>query len=114
METKKVIIILLSIVLLSIFSGCDLDRHDKCEWYLVPEPNDIQYVGNGWVSVCARNYVTQKQRCFLRMKIEKAEKVYGKPVTFSSLKLGKGVIKEVKSYKLCRSSGEDRSLKRRR
>lgn len=101
MAANRFIMMALISLVASFIAGCDLDRHDECEWYLVPEKDHIQYVANGWVSMCARNYSTKKQRCFLRMKIDEAEKVYNKAVTFSSLDLGKGAIKEIKSYKTC-------------
>ena len=86
---------------LSVTLSCDSHRHKKCEWYLVPEPRDVKYVEQGWVTLCAKNYVSKRQRCYLKMKIDRAERVYNKTVTFSSLKLGKGAIKEVLSYKEC-------------
>lgn len=111
METKKKIsIVFIFSALLVLLSGCDPDRLKKCEWYLVPEKEHIDYVANGWVSICARNYVNKRQRCYLRMKIADAERVYNKPVKFSSLDLGSGAIKEIKSYELCTQSPEDAAL----
>jgi hypothetical protein len=113
METKRQIsIFFLFSTLIIMLAGCDSDRLKKCEWYLVPEKEHIDYVANGWVSICARNYVNKRQRCYLKMKIEDAERVYGKPVQFSSLDIGTGAIKEIKSYDLCTQSPEDAAIKK--
>lgn len=102
------IFVLLSVLLMV---GCDMQRHDECEWYLVPEPRHIKMVEEGWVSICARNYVTNKEKCYLRLPIDKAENVFGKTVTFSSLKLDSGMIKEIKSYKTCEPSSKEKKRK---
>jgi hypothetical protein len=110
-STKIIKLMVLSFAMLFV-SSCDSARLKKCEWYLVPEERHIQYVANGWVSICARNYVNKKERCYLRMKLTAAEKVYGKAVTFDSLDLGKGAIKEIKSYRTCTPTKEDQAIKR--
>ena len=84
-------------------SACDPDRHKQCEWYLMPEPGHREMVEKGWVSLCARNYVSNKQRCYLQAKLEYAEKVYGTPFRFTSLKLDKDTYpRKVISIKACK------------
>lgn len=99
MITNRYIVVLFFILTSAL--GCDLQRHGKCEWYLEPEPAHIRLVEKGWVSICARNYENKREKCYLMMPIDQAESVYGKKVTYSSLELGKGVMKEIKSYKTC-------------
>ena len=86
-------------------SACDPDRHKECEWYLVPEPDHRELVKEGWVSLCARNYENNKQRCYLQAKISYAEKVYGTPFRFTSLKLDKTAFpRKIISIKACRAA----------
>ena len=93
-------IILSLVIFLSL--ACDPDRHNECEWYLMPEPNHIELVEKGWVSLCARNYVTNKQRCFIQGKLDFAEKIYGKAFRFTTLELDDSSYpQKVKSVKVC-------------
>lgn len=99
MWTKIFLIINTSLALVS----CDPDRHRECEWYLVPEPDHRELVTKGWVSLCARNYTNNKQRCHLQAKLAYAEKVYGKAFRFTSLKLDKDSYpRKVLSIKACK------------
>lgn len=94
------VLCLLPVVFLLI--SCDEDRHKKCEWYLIPEPDHREMVKKGWVSLCARNYTNNKQRCFLQAKLGYAEKVYGTAFRFTDLKLDKEVFpRKVVSIKAC-------------
>ena len=80
-ELKK--IFYMSFVMLTI--ACDPQRLKKCEWYLVPEMDHKHLVEKGWVPLCARNYETGKQKCFLKAKIDFAEKVYGQPFIYDRM-----------------------------
>jgi hypothetical protein len=84
--------------------GCDLNRKEKCEWYLVPEPDHVDLVEPGWVALCARNYVNNKQRCYLRATLEYAKAVHGKPFRFSTMKVREigPYPREVESIKVCK------------
>ena len=87
---------------LTLISSCDWLRKNKCEWYLVPEPDHAKTVEPGWVALCARNYVNNKQRCRLKAKMEFSKKVFGKPFRYSSLNVKEGTYpKEVLSVELC-------------
>lgn len=93
---------LFSVTLL--LSGCDWYHKDKCEWYLVPEPDDIKKVEPGWVSLCARNFVINKQRCLLKAKLDFAKAVHGKPFKYNSMVVKQGPYpKEVASIKVCKT-----------
>lgn len=92
----------LLIFFLVLQTGCDWHRLKKCEWYLEPEPEHRHLVKEGWVTVCARNYNTGKQKCYLKLKLKSAEAIYGKKVRYSELEISKTDFpKEIKSFKVC-------------
>lgn len=91
-----------------LLSSCDFYRKRKCEWYLVPEPDHLDRVEAGWVPLCARNYVVNKQRCNLKARFDFAQDVYGYPFRYSSLKIKGGPFpKEVESVTVCGPKYED-------
>lgn len=101
-----------AMILLGLFAAgfmltaCDPYHKNKCEWYLVPEPDHADSVESGWVALCARNYVINKQRCQLRAKLGFAKKVFNKPFRYTSLKVKPGKYpKEVESVTLCQPEG---------
>lgn len=89
-------------------SGCDPYHKDKCEWYLVPEPDHVNLVEPGWVSICARNYVINKERCYLKSNLEFAKDLNGKLIRLSSLKISdKGPYpREILSVKTCKPDND--------
>lgn len=94
--------ILLFLVLSGLTMACDPHRMRKCEWYLVPEPDHRHLVEAGWVSLCARNYVSKKQRCYFRAPLQFAEDIYGKTFRMSDMEFErKPVPRRVLSVKLC-------------
>jgi hypothetical protein len=85
-------------------AGCDPEHKDKCEWYLVPEPKQAHLVERGWVSLCARNYVIKKQKCYFKAPLKFAEAVYGKPFKLTSMKYEKKPIpRKIISIKPCKT-----------
>lgn len=97
----RIVLIGMAIVLLA---GCDPDRKRKCEWYLQPEPRHRELVAKGWVSLCAKNYTTMKQKCYIQTPLAFAEKVHAKPFRYVDLKLDdKSFPKKVKSVTFCPS-----------
>lgn len=70
-----------------ILVGCDPSHKEECEWYLVPEPAQIDLVPEGWVSLCARNYVINKQKCYLKATLDMAKAVNGVPFKLSRMKI---------------------------
>ncbi len=98
------------LLILSSTLACDPSRKEKCEWYLVPEPAQIDLVPEGWVSLCARNYVSNNQRCYLKSNLDYAKAVNGKTFRLSSLKVEEEgpFPREVLSVKACGPSEEER------
>lgn len=96
----KVLVLAVGFLLLS---GCDPHHQNKCEWYLVPEPSLIAEVDEGYIPVCARNYVINKQYCKLQTKYEFAKKVYGKKFRYNDMKLdlNSKFPRKIDSIKLC-------------
>ncbi len=92
-----------SLSLLSILvTGCDVYHKNKCEWYLVPEPEHADRVEPGWVALCARNYEINRQRCNLKAKLKFAKTVAKKPFRYSSMRVKAGPYpKEVESLTVC-------------
>ena len=88
---------------LFLLGGCDQDGINDCHWYLVPEPLNQKQAAAGMVAVCARNYVTNKQRCRLQAKLEFAKKVYGKKFKLTELEIEKSgpFPRTVNSLKPC-------------
>ena len=63
--------------------ACDPHHKKKCEWVLTAEPEGIKMmtekdVEDDWIPVCARNYVINKQRCNLKIKLKMAKAVQDK------------------------------------
>lgn len=104
--SKRRLLILLP--LLSLFAGCDPYHKDKCEWYLVPEPEHINLVEEGWVPICARNYTINKERCYLKSSLEFAKELNGKLIRLSSLKVSETgpFPREILSVKTCKAEKE--------
>ena len=85
-------------------AACDPNHKDKCEWYLVPEPKFVDVVPEGYVSLCARNYVVNKQKCHMKGTLEFSKAVFGKTFRYSSLRIDdKGLYpREVLGIKTCK------------
>ncbi len=102
--------LLFSLMSLSFLTiACDPSHKEECEWYLVPEPDHVNLVTEGWVSLCARNYITNKQRCYLKASLDFAKAVQGKPFRLSRLKIDdKGEYpREVLKINTCTPEGEE-------
>ena len=85
----RIALLAMAMLIVSIGSGCDPLRKDKCEWYLVPEPEHKDLVKDGWVSICARNFVNNRQKCYLQATMADAKAIYGQKVIYSQLKIDK-------------------------
>ncbi len=98
----------LGFLFLPLWAGCDPFHKEKCEWYLVPEPDHVDLVEPGWVSLCARNYVINKERCYLKSTLEFAKEVNGKLIRLSSLKVSETgpYPREILSVKTCKPDKE--------
>ena len=85
-------------------SACDVYHKNRCEWYLVPEPEHVDRVEPGWVALCARNYVVNRQRCNLKAKLSFAKAVAKKPFRYNSMRVKPGPYpKEVERITICES-----------
>ncbi len=89
--------------------GCDPAHKEQCEWYLIPEPKNIDMVPEGWVPLCARNFVTVKQRCHLKASLDFAKAVHNKTFRLSALKVDDTgpYPREVLKIKTCEPSDEE-------
>lgn len=77
-------IIVLALVPLT---ACDPEHKEKCEWYLVPDVERIGQADEGYIPVCARNYVVNKQDCRLQTTQPFAEKVYQRRFRYTDLRI---------------------------
>ncbi len=85
-------------------SGCDKERRDKCEWYLVPDESRLGKTDVEYIPVCARNYVSNKQDCRLQTTLKFAEKVYKLKFRYIDLKVSDfGKPRTIKEIKFCES-----------
>lgn len=96
------------ILLVPLLTGCDPWHKDKCEWYLVPEPEHIELVEPGWVSLCARNYKINKERCYIKSTLEFAKALNGKLIRLSTMKVAETGLypREILSVKTCKPDPE--------
>ena len=79
---KKTCLLFINILFLF---ACDPERRKECEWVLVPDKSRIDKVDEGFIPVCARNYVSQKQDCRLQTKLDYAKKVHKKTFRYTEL-----------------------------
>lgn len=89
-------------------TGCDLDNMKKCEWTLEPEADNISKLSesdrqDGFIPVCARNRVTNKQNCNLKAKLDFAKKVFQRKFKYTDLKIDKEskypkTVQDIKSF----------------
>lgn len=75
-----------------LFSGCDMYHFNSCEWTLEPEKDYISKLSSedieqGYIPVCARNRVTNKQNCNLKAKLDYAKSVFQKKFKYEDLKI---------------------------
>lgn len=96
---QLIVVFLLGILL----SGCDPERKRKCEWTLMPEPEDRDKQDPGYFAVCARNFVNMRQQCDLQIKEETAKLVYQKYFKLTDMKLEEGgrFPRKILSIELC-------------
>ena len=58
-----------------ILTSCDPDHKKKCEWHLMPDPTSKSKTEEGYIPVCARNLVVNKEDCRLQAKLEYAKSI---------------------------------------
>ena len=70
--------------------GCDLEHFNKCEWTLEPEKDNLSKVAQadlelGYIPVCVRNRVTNKQNCNLKADLDYTKQVFAKKFRYEDL-----------------------------
>lgn len=95
----RVFLIALTLVMTT---ACDPDHKKECEWYLVPDTDRIGQADEGFIPVCARNFVVNKQDCRLQTTREFAEKVYQRRFRYNDLKIKNyGAPRTVEEIRFC-------------
>ena len=92
---------IISLLLFAFFFGCLRSvSQEKCEWVLTAEKEGIDMMSvkdleNDWIPVCARNYVVNKQRCNLKIKLNMAKAVQDKAFRLVDMKVdSSGLLSE--------------------
>lgn len=85
----KIITIAVMGLLMVIVTACDLTHQERCEWYLMPNPDPewIAKVDEGYIPVCARNLVINRENCDLQATLEFAEGNYGKKFRYVDIEI---------------------------
>ena len=88
--------------------ACDPYHKKQCEWVLTANPEGIKMmseidVKNDWIPVCARNYVVDKQRCNLKIKLKMAKVAEKKAFRLVDMKVNNEGLypKAIESIETC-------------
>jgi len=76
-----------AILALIAVSSCDPERKKKCEWYLVPEPDDLGKQDENMIPVCARNFVNNRQYCRLQASFDFTKENFERKFRFDDMKV---------------------------
>ena len=63
---------------LLLLTSCDPEGRQQCQWTLEPEPKNIGKTAEGYIPVCARNRVTNKEDCRFQATLSFAEGAWTK------------------------------------
>lgn len=89
--------------------GCDPERKKRCEWYLMPNTEKKANVDKGYISVCARNLMANKEDCRLQTTLSFAKKVYGKTFRYVDLKVKSfGIPRTIQEMTFCTAEKKGR------
>ena len=101
--TTKIIVALGCAIVFVLASGCDPERKKKCEWTLMPEPEDAHRQAEGYYAVCARNFVNNRQKCNMQVRQATAKDIYGKYFRLADVEIeSEGKFpRKITSIKLC-------------
>jgi hypothetical protein len=95
-------LVVFTLLLLSQAFSCDTNRKDACEWYLIPNSDQVNLADGEYIPVCARNFVSNKEDCRLKAKLDFAKSIYNKKFRFGDMTLsGKEFPRTVESIKTC-------------
>lgn len=101
-RAQKIRVCLLAFALvLLVLGGCDPQRKNQCEWYVIPFPDGNEVVPVGWVSLCVANFKLGKKRCFFTAKPEFVEKINGVPFRYSSMEFSKETPHKIEKLSTC-------------
>ena len=82
--------------------SCDCQRTSECEWSFAVDEKNIDLASEGFVTLCIRNYKIGKQKCFLEIEEEKAEKILKTSVIYQEVEIDASTMpRRIKSYKSC-------------
>ncbi len=83
-------------------AGCDPEGRKQCEWVLEPEPKLKGTTDEGYIPVCARNRVTQKEDCRMQTTLEYAMKVEKRKFRYVDLRVeSPGLPRTIASIRFC-------------
>lgn len=81
---------------------CDHDRKNQCEWYLMPDIDRVGQADEGFIPVCARNFVNNKQDCRLQTTEKFAREHYNKPFRYEDMKVKNlGIPRTIETITFC-------------
>lgn len=88
-NTSRIAKLFFPMAILLGITGCELftNNKSKCQWYAMPEPDNKDRVDEGFIPICVRNYVTNKQNCQLQATLELAESIYQKAFRYDDLEI---------------------------
>lgn len=96
----KLIFTLTAFLLLT--TGCDPEHKKKCEWYLMPDTSRIGQVQEGFIPVCARNLVVNREDCRLQSTLEFAKDAYNKKFIYDEMKVKNlSIPRTIEKIKFC-------------
>lgn len=81
--------------------ACDKDRKNKCEWYLLPNPDADPLTPPGSVSLCVGNFKLKRQRCYFSGSPELVEQFNGVAFRYNDLKYKSGIPKAITHISKC-------------
>ncbi|MBQ46267.1 MAG: hypothetical protein CMP10_02005 [Zetaproteobacteria bacterium] len=72
---------------LMVIFGCDPERREKCEWYLMPDKERRGQTEENMIPVCARNLKSSKEDCRLQTTLKFAEHAWNRKFRYIDLKV---------------------------
>lgn len=108
-QLRRGTVLAMAAALLMGLSACDPERKKQCEWYLMPNTSKKARVDEGFISVCARNLIANKEDCRLQTTLSFAKKVYGKTFRYVDLKVKSfGIPRTIQEMTFCTAKEQPR------
>ncbi len=95
---------IIGILLVSLFglTSCDPEGRQECQQTLEPEPKLIGKTDEGYIPVCARNRVTNKEDCRFQVSLEFAKTAWAKKFKYVDIDADASKApKVIKKIKYC-------------